>query len=55
MLADGDRSVSAIAAAVGYRSESAFGRAFRLATATTPARFRANARPATPPNRPRIG
>jgi AraC family transcriptional activator of mtrCDE len=45
MLADGDRSVSAIAAAVGYRSESAFGRAFRLATATTPARFRANARP----------
>jgi AraC family transcriptional activator of mtrCDE len=55
MLADGDRSVSAIAAAVGYRSESAFGRAFRLATATTPARFRANARPATPPKpRPRI-
>jgi steroid delta-isomerase-like uncharacterized protein len=47
MLADGDRSVSAIAAAVGYRSESAFGRAFRLATATTPARFRANARPAS--------
>lgn len=55
MLADGERSVSAIAAAVGYRSESAFGRAFRLATATTPARFRANARPATPPKpRPRI-
>lgn len=55
MLADGDRSVSAIAAAVGYRSESAFGRAFRLATATTPARFRANARPPTPPKpRPRI-
>jgi AraC family transcriptional activator of mtrCDE len=44
MLADGDRTVSAIAAAVGYRSESAFGRAFRLATATTPARFRANVR-----------
>lgn len=55
MLADGDRSVSAIATAVGYRSESAFGRAFRLATTTTPARFRANARPATPPKpRPRI-
>ncbi|HEV2345318.1 MAG TPA: helix-turn-helix transcriptional regulator, partial [Actinocrinis sp.] len=45
MLAEGDRSVSAIAAAVGYRSESAFGRAFRLATATTPARFRTNTRP----------
>jgi AraC family transcriptional activator of mtrCDE len=55
MLADGDRTVSAIAAAVGYRSESAFGRAFRLATTTTPARFRANARPATPPKpRPRV-
>ncbi len=53
MLADGDRSVSAVAAAVGYRSESAFGRAFRLATATTPARFRASARPAAPQRRPR--
>jgi AraC family transcriptional activator of mtrCDE len=49
MLADGDRTVNAIAAAVGYRSESAFGRAFRLATATTPARFRANARPVGQP------
>jgi AraC family transcriptional activator of mtrCDE len=50
MLADGDRSVSVVAAAVGYRSESAFGRAFRLATANTPARFRANARLATRPS-----
>jgi AraC family transcriptional activator of mtrCDE len=41
LLAGGDRSVGAVAAAVGYRSESAFGRAFRLATGTTPARFRA--------------
>jgi AraC family transcriptional activator of mtrCDE len=44
MLTDSDRPVNAVAAAVGYRSESAFGRAFRLATATTPARFRRNAR-----------
>jgi AraC family transcriptional activator of mtrCDE len=44
MLTDSDRPVSAVAAAVGYRSESAFGRAFRLATATTPARFRRKAR-----------
>lgn len=48
MLADGDRPVSAIAAAVGYRSESAFGRAFRQATETTPARFRASTRRAAP-------
>jgi AraC family transcriptional activator of mtrCDE len=44
MLTESDRPVSAVAAAVGYRSESAFGRAFRLATATTPARFRRTAR-----------
>jgi AraC-like DNA-binding protein len=44
MLTDSDRPVSVVAAAVGYRSESAFGRAFRLATATTPARFRRKAR-----------
>jgi AraC family transcriptional activator of mtrCDE len=44
MLTESDRPVSAVAAAVGYRSESAFGRAFRLATATTPARFRRKAR-----------
>jgi AraC family transcriptional activator of mtrCDE len=52
MLAEGDRSVSAIATAVGYRSESAFGRAFRLATGSTPARFRANARSTTPRKAP---
>jgi AraC family transcriptional activator of mtrCDE len=44
MLTESDRPVGAVAAAVGYRSESAFGRAFRLATATTPARFRRKAR-----------
>ena len=40
LLARTDWTVSAVAAAVGYRSESAFGRAFRLATGSTPARFR---------------
>jgi AraC family transcriptional activator of mtrCDE len=40
-LVGGDRPINSIATAVGYRSESAFGRAFRLATGTTPARFRA--------------
>jgi AraC family transcriptional activator of mtrCDE len=43
LLTVGDRPVSAIAEAVGYRSPSAFGRAFRAATATTPARFRSAA------------
>jgi AraC family transcriptional activator of mtrCDE len=43
MLVSGDQPVSAIANAVGYRSTSAFGRAFRAATATTPARFRSHA------------
>lgn len=49
MLAESDRPVTVIANAVGYRSEPAFSRAFRLATATTPSRFRANARAATSP------
>ena len=40
LLASTDHPVSVVAARVGYRSESAFGRAFRLATATTPAQFR---------------
>jgi AraC family transcriptional activator of mtrCDE len=40
LLITTDHPVSAVAARVGYRSESAFGRAFRLATATTPAQFR---------------
>jgi AraC family transcriptional activator of mtrCDE len=38
------RTVADIAAQVGYTSESAFGRAFRAATGTTPARFRRQAR-----------
>jgi AraC family transcriptional activator of mtrCDE len=40
LLASTDHPVSVVAARVGYRSESAFGRAFRLAAATTPAQFR---------------
>jgi AraC-like DNA-binding protein len=40
MLLETDATVSVVAAEVGYRSESAFSRAFRLATGTTPARFR---------------
>jgi AraC family transcriptional activator of mtrCDE len=40
LLARDDRQIGAIATAVGYRSESAFGRAFRVAMGTTPARFR---------------
>jgi AraC family transcriptional activator of mtrCDE len=43
LLTGTDRPVGAVAAEVGYRSESAFGRAFRTAMATTPARFRRNA------------
>jgi AraC family transcriptional activator of mtrCDE len=45
MLTDSDRPVSVISGAVGYRSESAFGRAFRLATGSTPAQFRKAAQP----------
>ncbi|HET6504887.1 MAG TPA: AraC family transcriptional regulator [Amycolatopsis sp.] len=44
LLLGGNQPVSAIANAVGYRSTSAFGRAFRAATATTPARFRSHRR-----------
>ncbi|WP_327004323.1 AraC family transcriptional regulator [Dactylosporangium sp. NBC_01737] len=40
LLRSGDDTVAAIAARVGYRSESAFSRAFRTASGTTPARFR---------------
>jgi AraC family transcriptional regulator, activator of mtrCDE len=46
-LATGQRSISAVADGVGYRSASAFGRAFRAATSTNPARFRADAHTAT--------
>lgn len=42
LLTSTDWTVGAVATAVGYRSESAFGRAFRLATDSTPARFRRN-------------
>lgn len=40
LLTDTDLTVTAVAAKVGYNSESAFSRAFRLATGSTPARFR---------------
>jgi AraC family transcriptional activator of mtrCDE len=43
LLAGGHQSVRAIADGVGYRSTSAFGRAFRAATSTNPAGFRADA------------
>ncbi|GII53462.1 AraC family transcriptional regulator [Planotetraspora thailandica] len=39
-LIETDLTVAAVAAAVGYDSESAFNRAFRQATGSTPARFR---------------
>ncbi len=35
-----DSTVATVAAQVGYQSESAFSRSFRLATGTTPSRFR---------------
>lgn len=44
LLTGTDRPVGAVAAAVGYSSESAFGRAFRLATGGTPARLSRAAR-----------
>lgn len=40
LLRSSDRNVADIAESVGYRSESAFTRAFREATGSTPARFR---------------
>jgi AraC-like DNA-binding protein len=43
LLLTTDSTISAVAAQVGYRSESAFGRAFRGATGVTPARFRRTA------------
>lgn len=42
-------TVSAVAAHVGYRSESAFTRAFRTAVGETPARFRRSHATAAPP------
>jgi AraC family transcriptional activator of mtrCDE len=43
LLTDTDLSIGDVATAVGFGSESSFGRAFRLATATAPGRFRRNA------------
>lgn len=43
LLRTTDSNVSAIAARVGYQSESSFSRAFRAATGMTPARFRRHA------------
>jgi AraC family transcriptional regulator, activator of mtrCDE len=40
LLTHSDHSVARIATEVGYRSESAFARAFRAATGSAPARFR---------------
>ncbi|MCR6481915.1 AraC family transcriptional regulator [Amycolatopsis sp. OK19-0408] len=40
LLLAGDATVGAVAAQVGYQSESAFSRAFRAELGTTPARFR---------------
>lgn len=40
LLTTSDATVATVAGQVGYRSESAFSRAFRAETGTTPARFR---------------
>ncbi|MGW3243808.1 cupin domain-containing protein [Streptomyces sp. NPDC001070] len=48
LLTGTDQPVAAVAAAVGYSSESAFGRAFRLAAGDTPARLRRAARQGAP-------
>lgn len=42
LLTETDRTVATVATEVGYHSESAFSRAFRLASGSTPARFRRN-------------
>jgi AraC-like DNA-binding protein len=44
LLRTGDQNVAAVAVESGYRSESAFSRAFRDATGMTPARFRRSVR-----------
>lgn len=48
LLTESEQPVAAVAAAVGYASESAFGRAFRLAAGDTPARLRRAARHGLP-------
>jgi len=40
LLTDADQTVATVAAQVGYRSESAFSKAFRSATGSTPGRYR---------------
>jgi AraC family transcriptional activator of mtrCDE len=46
LLLTGDLTVAGVAAATGYRSESAFSRAFRESTGLTPARCRRSVREA---------
>ncbi|MFF7209459.1 AraC family transcriptional regulator [Streptomyces sp. NPDC008238] len=48
LLTETEQPVSAVAASVGYASESAFGRSFRLAAGDTPARLRRAARQGVP-------
>jgi AraC family transcriptional regulator, activator of mtrCDE len=45
LLAGSDKTIGSIATDVGYRSVSAFGRSFRAATGSSPARFRRDTRP----------
>jgi AraC family transcriptional activator of mtrCDE len=49
LLSDTELSIGDVAAAVGFGSESSFGRAFRLATLTSPGRFRRDASAARNP------
>jgi AraC family transcriptional activator of mtrCDE len=51
LLNSTDATVATIAAQVGYRSESAFSRAFRAEVGTTPARFRRDQHQRTTRNR----
>jgi AraC family transcriptional regulator, activator of mtrCDE len=44
LLAGSDKTIDAIATDVGYQSVSAFGRSFRAATGSSPARFRRDSR-----------
>jgi AraC family transcriptional activator of mtrCDE len=44
LLAGSDMTIGSIAADVGYLSVSAFGRKFRAATGSSPARFRRDTR-----------
>jgi AraC family transcriptional activator of mtrCDE len=55
LLNSTDATVATIAGQVGYRSESAFSRAFRAEVGTTPARFRRDQHQRTTRNRPTGG